>query len=118
MRLGDRQQDRRKVGHVQPPGRHPLYRGQPSPGVHRGVGGIFYDHLENSSDALFEQNFGLTRDVGEAFLDIFPKLVRRRMNMEYTPEQKQAQRRWRGLYAEFNLVYDRGTTFGLKTGTP
>jgi coproporphyrinogen III oxidase len=51
----------------------------PHRNVHRGVGGIFYDHLENSSDALFEQNFALTRDVGEAFLDIFPKLVRRRM---------------------------------------
>ena len=88
----------------------------PHRGVHRGVGGIFYDHLENSSDALFEQNFALSRDVGEAFLDIFPKLVRRRMDQPFSPEEKQAQRLWRGLYAEFNLVYDRGTTFGLKTG--
>ena len=88
----------------------------PHRNVHRGVGGIFYDHLENTSDALFEQNFALTRDVGEAFLDIFPKLVRRRMNQPFTAEEKQAQLRWRGLYAEFNLVYDRGTTFGLKTG--
>ncbi len=88
----------------------------PHRNVHRGVGGIFYDHLENTSDALFEQNFALTRDVGNAFLDVFPKLVRRRMNQPFTAEEKQAQLRWRGLYAEFNLVYDRGTTFGLKTG--
>ena len=51
-----------------------------------------------------------------SFLDIFPKLVRRRMNQPFSAEEKQAQLRWRGLYAEFNLVYDRGTTFGLKTG--
>lgn len=88
----------------------------PHRGVHRGVGGIFYDHLENHSDVIFDQNFAFTRDVGEAFLDIFPKLVRRRMGQPFTPEEKQAQRIWRGRYAEFNLVYDRGTTFGLKTG--
>ncbi|WP_397592360.1 oxygen-dependent coproporphyrinogen oxidase [Sphingorhabdus sp.] len=88
----------------------------PHRNVHRGVGGIFYDHLENTSDALFEQNFAFTRDVGDAFLDIFPKLVRHRMNQPFSAEEKQAQLRWRGLYAEFNLVYDRGTTFGLKTG--
>ncbi len=84
--------------------------------MHRGVGGIFYDHLENNSDALFDRNFAFTREVGEAFLDVFPKLVRRRMNMPFTPEEKQAQRIWRGRYAEFNLIYDRGTLFGLKTG--
>ncbi len=84
--------------------------------VHRGVGGIFYDHLENNSDILFDRNFALTQDVGKAFLDIFPKLVRRRMNQPFTPEEKQAQRVWRGRYAEFNLIYDRGTLFGLKTG--
>lgn len=84
--------------------------------MHRGVGGIFYDHLENESDALFDQNFAFTRDVGEAFLDIFPKLVRRRMDMPFTEEEKHAQRIWRGRYAEFNLIYDRGTLFGLKTG--
>ena len=96
----------------------------PHRGVHRGVGGIFYDHLENAADggddisnaALFERNFALTRDVGEAFLGIFPALVRRRMNTPFTPEEKQAQRIWRGRYAEFNLIYDRGTLFGLKTG--
>lgn len=80
--------------------------------VHRGVGGIFYDHLEGD----FEQNFAFTRDVGEAFLDVFPMIVRRRMGMEWNPEEKSQQLAWRGRYAEFNLVYDRGTLFGLKTG--
>ena len=84
--------------------------------VHRGVGGIFYDHLECDGDAAFERNFALTRDVGEAFLDIYPQLVRRRMGMAFTPADKQTQLEWRGRYAEFNLVYDRGTLFGLKTG--
>jgi coproporphyrinogen III oxidase len=84
----------------------------PHRGVQRGVGGIFYDHLEG----FFEQNFAFTRDVGAAFLDIFPRLVRRRMAMPFTPEEKAAQLAWRGRYAEFNLIYDRGTLFGLKTG--
>ena len=88
----------------------------PHRNVHRGVGGIFYDHLECDSDAKFEQNFSLTRDVGTAFLDIFPKLVRRRMDQPFSEEEKAALRRWRGLYVEFNLIYDRGTLFGLKTG--
>jgi coproporphyrinogen III oxidase len=88
----------------------------PHRGIHRGVGGIFYDHLENNTDALFDRNFAFTREVGEAFLDIFPKLVRRRMDMPFTPDEKHAQRVWRGRYAEFNLIYDRGTLFGLKTG--
>lgn len=83
---------------------------------HRGVGGIFYDHLESDTDTMFERNFAFTRDVGEAFLDIFPQLVRKRMEQEFTPEEKHAQRVWRGRYAEFNLIYDRGTLFGLKTG--
>jgi coproporphyrinogen III oxidase len=84
----------------------------PHRGVHRGVGGIFYDHLEGAFDA----NFAFTRDVGEAFLDIYPALVRRRMNMPFTEADRAQQLRWRGLYAEFNLVHDRGTLFGLKTG--
>jgi coproporphyrinogen III oxidase len=84
--------------------------------VHRGVGGIFYDHLENESDALFDRNFAFTQGVGKAFLDIFPALVRRRMDMPFTPDEKHTQRVWRGRYAEFNLLYDRGTLFGLKTG--
>ncbi len=80
--------------------------------VHRGVGGIFYDHLEND----WEADFAFTQDVGRAFLDIFPQLVRRRMHMPFTAEDKARQLEWRGRYAEFNLIYDRGTLFGLKTG--
>ena len=84
--------------------------------VHRGVGGIFYDHLENADDDDWERNFAFTRAVGEAFLAVFPRLVRRRMGLPFTPADKQRQLEWRGRYAEFNLVYDRGTLFGLKTG--
>ncbi len=84
----------------------------PHRGVHRGVGGIFYDHLEGA----FDENFAFTRDVGEAFLDVYPKLVRRRMNQPFSAAEKEQQLIWRGRYAEFNLVYDRGTLFGLKTG--
>ncbi|WP_267393986.1 MULTISPECIES: oxygen-dependent coproporphyrinogen oxidase [unclassified Sphingomonas] len=80
--------------------------------VHRGVGGIFYDHLEGDFDA----NFAFTRDVGEAFLDAYPRIVRRRMGLPFTTDDIAAQLAWRGRYAEFNLVYDRGTLFGLKTG--
>jgi coproporphyrinogen III oxidase len=91
----------------------------PHRGVHRGVGGIFYDHLECAAPghgATFEENFAFTRDVGEAFLDVFPKLVRRRMGMEFTEAERAVQLDWRGRYAEFNLLYDRGTLFGLRTG--
>ena len=88
----------------------------PHRGVHRGVGGIFYDHLECGDDAEFDRNFQLTQAVGEAFLDIFPAIVRRRMNQSFTDAEREAQLVWRGRYAEFNLVYDRGTLFGLKTG--
>src|SRR4051812_24570677 len=84
----------------------------PHRGVHRGVGGIFYDHLEGP----FEATFAFARDVGEAFLDVFPRLVRRRMAMPFTDEDRARQLEWRGRYAEFNLLYDRGTLFGLKTG--
>ncbi|MYL98633.1 oxygen-dependent coproporphyrinogen oxidase [Novosphingobium sp. FGD1] len=84
--------------------------------VHRGVGGIFYDHLECDDEAAWEANFAFTRAVGETFLAIFPRLVRRRMGMAFTPADKATQLEWRGRYAEFNLVYDRGTLFGLKTG--
>lgn len=79
----------------------------------RGVGGIFYDH-HNTGD--WEEDFSFTQDVGKAFLDIYPQLVRRHVKEEWTPEQREEQLRYRGYYAEFNLVYDRGTTFGLKTG--
>lgn len=88
----------------------------PHRGVHRGVGGIFYDQLECGDDAEFDRNFQFTQAVGEAFLDIFPQIVRRRMNQSFTEAERDEQLIWRGRYAEFNLVYDRGTLFGLKTG--
>jgi len=84
--------------------------------VHRGVGGIFYDHLECADAEVWEDHFAFTQAVGEAFLAAFPKIVRRRMGMAWTEADKTRQLEWRGRYAEFNLVYDRGTLFGLKTG--
>lgn len=84
--------------------------------VHRGVGGIFYDHLECADSAGFDANFAFTRAVGEAFLDAFPRIVRRRMGLPWTAEEEAHLLEWRGRYVEFNLVYDRGTLFGLKTG--
>ncbi len=80
--------------------------------VHRGVGGIFYDHL----DGDFDDDFALTRAVGEAFLDAYPRIVRRRMGTPFDDADLAQMYAWRGRYAEFNLVYDRGTSFGLKTG--
>ncbi|AXJ94785.1 MULTISPECIES: oxygen-dependent coproporphyrinogen oxidase [unclassified Sphingomonas] len=80
--------------------------------VHRGVGGIFYDHLEGDFDA----NLAFTQSVGEAFLDVYPRIVRRRMHDPFDTADEARMLEWRGRYAEFNLVYDRGTLFGLKTG--
>lgn len=80
--------------------------------VHRGVGGIFYDHLEGD----FSADLGFTQAVGRAFLDAYPRIVRRRMTAPFTPADEAQMLEWRGRYAEFNLVYDRGTLFGLKTG--
>ncbi|MEX1147646.1 MAG: coproporphyrinogen III oxidase, partial [Sphingomonadales bacterium] len=78
----------------------------------RGVGGIFYDYLDDDWD----RNFAFTQDVGRTFLAIYPELVRRHMNEQWTADERETQLVYRGLYAEFNLVYDRGTLFGLKTG--
>lgn len=88
----------------------------PHRGVARGVGGIFYDHLDADSETMFERHFALTKAVGEAFIAAYPPIVRRRMKSAFTDEDVHTMRVWRGRYAEFNLVHDRGTLFGLKTG--
>ena len=79
----------------------------------RGVGGIFYDNLNTGN---WEKDFAFTQDVGRAFMDIYPCLARRAMDLPWTKEQKQAQLIKRGRYVEFNLLHDRGTLFGIKTG--
>ena len=78
----------------------------------RGVGGIFYDYV----DGDFEKDFAFTREIGTAFLETYPLIAQRRMNEGWTEAERYHQLVRRGRYVEFNLIHDRGTLFGLKTG--